>query len=134
MKQYKRVGFNRVIKFATKLYEPRPVSRLKNPLHCRIFNPLLPSQDLSKLGRRVEDCIIIDNSPTSYIFHPDYAIPVSSWFDDDTDTELLDLIPFFEVLQDTPVSYFSHIPFMGFLYKSSSGYFFWQNRRIRVSI
>lgn len=69
-------------------------------------------KDLNKLGRNVEDCIIIDNSPTSYIFHPDYAIPVSSWFDDDTDTELLDLIPFFDVVQhfEGPVTDFLQYP------------------------
>ncbi len=42
--------------------------------------------------------IIVDNSPASYLFHPDNAVPVVSWFDDPTDHELLDLIPFFEDL------------------------------------
>ena len=35
----------------------------------------------------------MDNSPASYAFHPDNAIPVQSWFDDAGDTELLDLLP-----------------------------------------
>ncbi|NXU28040.1 CTDSL protein, partial [Thalassarche chlororhynchos] len=46
-------------------------------------------------GNYVKD---LDNSPASYIFHPENAVPVQSWFDDMTDTELLDLIPFFEGL------------------------------------
>ncbi|KAJ0070695.1 hypothetical protein NL108_017747 [Boleophthalmus pectinirostris] len=55
-------------------------------------------KDLSRLGRDLSRVIIIDNSPVSYIFHPDNAVPVASWFDDVSDTELLDLIPFFERL------------------------------------
>lgn len=55
-------------------------------------------KDLSRLGRELQRVIIIDNSPASYIFHPDNAVPVASWFDDMSDTELLDLIPFFERL------------------------------------
>ncbi|XP_047211625.1 carboxy-terminal domain RNA polymerase II polypeptide A small phosphatase 1 [Girardinichthys multiradiatus] len=55
-------------------------------------------KDLSRLGRDLKKVIIVDNSPASYIFHPDNAVPVASWFDDMSDTELLDLIPFFERL------------------------------------
>ncbi|XP_063780450.1 CTD small phosphatase-like protein isoform X2 [Pseudophryne corroboree] len=55
-------------------------------------------KDLSRLGRELSKIIIVDNSPASYIFHPENAVPVQSWFDDMSDTELLDLIPFFEGL------------------------------------
>ncbi|KAM9710758.1 uncharacterized protein ACNS7B_024580 [Menidia menidia] len=55
-------------------------------------------KDLSRLGRDLNKVLIIDNSPASYIFHPENAVPVVSWFDDMSDTELLDLIPFFERL------------------------------------
>jgi len=55
-------------------------------------------KDLAKLGRELGQIIIIDNSPASYIFHPDNAVPVASWFDDMNDQELLDLIPFLESL------------------------------------
>lgn len=51
-------------------------------------------KDLSQLGRDVGKSIIIDNSPASYIFHPNNAVPVSSWFNDPHDTELTDLMPF----------------------------------------
>jgi Dullard-like phosphatase family protein len=51
-------------------------------------------KDLSLLGRNLKTVIIIDNSPSCYQFQPENAIPVSSWFDDQSDQELLDLIPF----------------------------------------
>lgn len=51
-------------------------------------------KDLSQLGREIGQSIIIDNSPASYIFHPNNAVPVSSWFNDPHDTELTDLVPF----------------------------------------
>lgn len=42
--------------------------------------------------------VIIDNSPASYAFHPENAVPVQSWFDDANDTELIEIIPFLEKL------------------------------------
>ena len=53
---------------------------------------------MSQLGRPIEDTIILDNSPASYLFHPHNAVPVSSWFNDPHDTELADLCPFLEDL------------------------------------
>eukprot|EP00079_Xenopus_tropicalis_P032884 XP_017946655.1 PREDICTED: carboxy-terminal domain RNA polymerase II polypeptide A small phosphatase 2 isoform X2 [Xenopus tropicalis] len=55
-------------------------------------------KDLSRLGRDLKKTVILDNSPASYIFHPENAVPVQSWFDDMSDTELLSLIPIFEEL------------------------------------
>ena len=45
-------------------------------------------KDLTKLGRPLDRTIIIDNSPASYLFQPQNAIPVSSWFEDKNDTLL----------------------------------------------
>ena len=55
-------------------------------------------KDLGQLGRDLRDTIIIDNSPASYVFHPAHAVPISSWFNDVHDTELIDLMPFLEDL------------------------------------
>jgi len=55
-------------------------------------------KDLNKLGRDLKSTIIIDNSPSSYLFHPENAVPVESWFDDEADTELDELIPFLKDL------------------------------------
>lgn len=61
-------------------------------------------KDLSQVGRDLKETIIIDNSPTSYIFHPQHAVPISSWFSDAHDNELLDLIPVLEDLAGSQVS------------------------------
>lgn len=63
------------------------------------FLILILSKDLSQLGRPMTDTIILDNSPASYIFHPNNAVPVSSWFNDPHDTELTDLCPFLSDLR-----------------------------------
>jgi len=63
--------------------------------HC-VFHRGSYVKDLSRLGRDLSQTIIVDNSPMSYIFHPGNAVPCRSWFDDRSDTELLELIPFFE--------------------------------------
>lgn len=55
-------------------------------------------KDLSRLGRDLNKTVILDNSPASYMFHPQNAVPIVSWFDDPSDKELLELMPFFENL------------------------------------
>ena len=74
------------------------MSRCYQVLYCSITTLLtsciISFQDLSQLGRPIADTIILDNSPASYIFHPNNAVPVSSWFNDPHDTELTDLVPF----------------------------------------
>ena len=55
-------------------------------------------KDLSRLGRSLDSCVILDNSPASYMFNLEQAVQVSSWFGDPNDTALLQLIPYFEDL------------------------------------
>ncbi len=45
-------------------------------------------KDLSLLDRDLRQTIIVDNSPSSYIFHPKNAIDRSSFIDDVMDVEL----------------------------------------------
>jgi carboxy-terminal domain RNA polymerase II polypeptide A small phosphatase len=45
-------------------------------------------KDLSLLDRDLSQVIIIDNSPSSYMFHPENAIDCSSFIDDPNDREL----------------------------------------------
>jgi TFIIF-interacting CTD phosphatase-like protein len=49
-------------------------------------------QDLLRLGRPIKDVIIIDNSPASYAFQPENAVPIESWFDDPQDLQLMELM------------------------------------------
>lgn len=73
-------------------------------VHARLFREHCVNhrgnyvKDLSMLGRRLADVIIIDNSPASYMFQPGNAVPVTSWFDNSYDTELIDMLPFLEEL------------------------------------
>lgn len=82
---------------------------IHNVVHHRLFRESCYNhqgnfvKNLAVLGRPLKDVIIIDNSPTSYIFHPQHAIPVSSWFSDAHDNELLDMIPFLEDLATSKV-------------------------------
>lgn len=60
--------------------------------HCTFHNGVF-IKDMSKLGRSMKDIIIIDNSPTSYSFQPENGMPILSWYEDQNDTKLYDLIP-----------------------------------------
>ncbi|KAK2742469.1 hypothetical protein FQN57_005360 [Myotisia sp. PD_48] len=119
----KRPGVDQFMKRVGELYEvvvfTASVSKYGDPLldkldihhvvHHRLFRDSCYNhqgnyvKDLSQVGRDLKETIIIDNSPTSYIFHPKHAIPISSWFSDAHDNELLDLIPVLEDLATSQV-------------------------------
>ncbi|KAK2029954.1 NLI interacting factor-like phosphatase [Colletotrichum zoysiae] len=119
----KRPGVDQFMKRVGELYEvvvfTASVSKYGDPLldqldihkvvHHRLFRESCYNhqgnyvKDLSQVGRDLKDTIIIDNSPTSYIFHPQHAVPISSWFSDAHDNELLDLIPVLEDLAKSDV-------------------------------
>ncbi|WPH02890.1 Hypothetical protein R9X50_00575800 [Acrodontium crateriforme] len=120
----KRPGVDAFMKRVGELYEvvvfTASVSKYGDPLldqldihnvvHHRLFRESCYNhqgnyvKDLSQVGRDLRETIIIDNSPTSYIFHPQHAVPISSWFSDAHDNELLDLIPVLEDLAHEQVS------------------------------
>jgi len=86
-------------------------------VHHRLFREACTNykgnfvKDMSRLGRDIKKILIIDNSPSSYMFHPENAIPCESWYDDEHDTELLDLLPLLETLTkvDNCVAYLESI-------------------------
>ncbi|CAJ0940679.1 unnamed protein product [Ranitomeya imitator] len=82
----------------TDLLDKEGVFRSRLFREACVFHQGCYVKDLSRLGRDLKKTIILDNSPASYIFHPENAVPVQSWFDDMGDTELLSLIPIFEEL------------------------------------
>jgi len=57
-------------------------------------------KDLSWLGRDLSQTIIVDNSPHSYIFQPENALPIGTFIDDMEDRELLDMLPMLEKMQN----------------------------------
>mmetsp|Transcript_29445 Transcript_29445/g.67715 ORF Transcript_29445/g.67715 Transcript_29445/m.67715 type:complete len:568 (-) Transcript_29445:606-2309(-) len=68
-------------------------------------------KDLSVLGRDLRHSIIVDNSPSSYIFHPENAIDCSSFIDDPKDRELDQIGHFCIGAKDLPVRYTSQCLF-----------------------
>jgi RNA polymerase II subunit A small phosphatase-like protein len=57
-------------------------------------------KDLSLLDRDLTQAIIIDNSPSSYMFHPENAIDCTSFIDDMTDVELGQIADFLVGIKD----------------------------------
>jgi len=48
-------------------------------------------KDLSRLGRPIRDVMLLDDNPNAYLFQPENAIPINSWYDDQSDTELAEV-------------------------------------------
>ncbi|OQE14261.1 hypothetical protein PENFLA_c039G03476 [Penicillium flavigenum] len=66
--------------------------------HCTFRNGAY-IKDLSSVEPDLSKVMILDNSPMSYIFHEDNAIPIEGWINDPTDNGLLHLVPMLEALQ-----------------------------------
>ena len=51
-------------------------------------------KDLSRLGRDLRKCIIIDNIADNFQHQPENGIFIKTWYNDPDDVALLELIPF----------------------------------------
>lgn len=119
----KRPGVDEFLKRVNQLYEvvvfTASVAKYGDPLlnrldpqnlvHHRLFRESCFNfhgnyiKNLSWLGRDLRTVVIVDNSPAAYVFQPRNAVPVSSWFSDIHDNELMDMLPFLEDLASSNV-------------------------------
>ena len=69
--------------------------------HCTLINTTFV-KDLQRLGRDINNIIIVDNSPVSYALHPENGLPILTWFEDKSDRELYKITPILQFLSSVP--------------------------------
>ncbi|KAF4672041.1 hypothetical protein FOL47_000981 [Perkinsus chesapeaki] len=71
--------------------------------HALPWGPIFV-KDLTRLGRRLDRTIIVDNVKENFMLQPDNGIFIFPWYSERDDTALFDLLPVFEELVATRVS------------------------------
>lgn len=59
--------------------------------HCTFYGGVFV-KDISRVGRDPNDVILVDNSPNSYFFQPENALPIVSWYENMGDRILYNYI------------------------------------------
>jgi len=57
-------------------------------------------KDMSLLGRPMTKLILVDNSPVTYAFQPENALPCTSWISDTSDDELNDILSILNAIKN----------------------------------
>jgi len=71
-----------------------PTGKIKHVLarkQCTFHEKQYYVKDLSRLGRPIRDVMLLDDNPNAYLFQPQNAIPINSWYDDIQDKQLADV-------------------------------------------
>jgi Dullard-like phosphatase family protein len=69
--------------------------------HCTLLNGMYV-KDMSMIGRKLEDIILLDNSPISYMYQQENGLPIVNWYDSPTDRELSKYTAILEALAFVP--------------------------------
>jgi RNA polymerase II subunit A small phosphatase-like protein len=59
---------------------------------------LLWVKDMSRLSRYIDDVVIIDNSPSAYIYQKENGMPIDSWTGDQDDSDLYKYLNIFRMI------------------------------------
>ena len=69
--------------------------------HCNYCNGVYIKDLKIFQNENIENMIIIDNNPLSYLLNQDNGLPIKSWYEDPNDIELKKLIPILKILGNT---------------------------------
>jgi len=72
--------------------------------HCTFWQNEIYVKDLSRLGRDIRNTILLDNNPDCYLFQPENAIPINSWYDDPSDMDLEHVLGILDAIAKQPKS------------------------------
>jgi len=71
--------------------------------HALPWGPIF-TKDLSRLGRELDRCLIIDNVQENFMLQPHNGIFIATWYDDPHDTALFNLTPLLDELMTSKVT------------------------------